>query len=151
MSHATSSPASPAPQPRDIEVFTDLLGEGLTNGQIPWRPYQDPGRAAVDVHWLYTAEETGTEGAEGYIAHQRPGSHTDLHRHLGFELVLVLQGELRDDTGERYPAGTLLVQHPDSIHRVSSPTGCKILVIREKQAVSLESVGPSAISGGLPL
>ncbi|MFI7501653.1 cupin domain-containing protein [Streptomyces sp. NPDC049687] len=125
------------PQERQIEVIGDLFGTGLTDGRILWRPYVQPGREAVDVHWLYTGEETGPDGAEAYIAHFRPGAHGDLHRHLGFEILLVLEGELVNDNGDVYPAGTLVVERPDSIHRVSSPGGCKMLVIREKRTLPL--------------
>ncbi|MET7683640.1 cupin domain-containing protein [Streptomyces sp. NPDC005423] len=126
-----------APQQRHIEVISNLFGTGLTDGSILWRPYVQPGREAVDVHWLYTGEETGPDGAEAYIAHFRPGAHGDLHRHLGFELLLILEGELVNDNGDVYPAGTLVVERPDSIHRVSSPAGCKMLVIREKRTLPL--------------
>ncbi|MEY9843032.1 cupin domain-containing protein [Streptacidiphilus sp. MAP5-3] len=125
------------PQPRRVEVMTDLLGEGLVNGQVEWRPYVQPGREAVDVRWLYTGDDTGPDGAEAYIAHFRPGAHGDLHRHLGFELLFILDGELVNDNGDRYQPGTLVVEHPDSIHRVSSPKGCKMLVIREKRTLPL--------------
>lgn len=126
------------PQQRSLEVLTDLLGEGLVNGQITWRPFKEPGREAVDVHWLYTADETGLDGAEAYISNQLPGSHTDLHNHLGFELLFVLEGELFDDRGEQYMPGTLIVQRPGSIHRVASVTGCKLLVVRQKGTVSMQ-------------
>ena len=125
------------PQQRKVSVLTDLLGSGLVNGQITWRPFREPGREAVDVHWLYTSEETGQDGAEAYISNQLPGSHTNLHHHLGFELLFVLEGELFDDRGEQYLPGTLIVQRPGSIHRVASVTGCKLLVVRQKGTVSL--------------
>ncbi|TAK72029.1 MAG: hypothetical protein EPO11_10625, partial [Gammaproteobacteria bacterium] len=65
-------------------------------------------------------------------AHFRPGSHGNLHEHLGFEMLLILSGELNNDNGDRYLAGTLFVEKPNSVHRVSSPSGCMALVIREK-------------------
>ncbi|MER5640156.1 cupin domain-containing protein [Kitasatospora sp. NPDC002227] len=136
----TTAPAvtTYAPQQREVEVFPDLLGEGLTNGTVDWRPYVQPGREAVDVRWLYTGDETGPDGAEAYIANFLPGAHGDLHRHLGFELLFILAGELVNDNGDRYLPGTLVVEKPDSIHRVSSPNGCKMLVIREKRTIPLK-------------
>ncbi|GAA2138641.1 hypothetical protein GCM10009760_20110 [Kitasatospora kazusensis] len=133
------SPSVPAhtPQRREVEVLTDLFGDGLTDGRISWQPYVQPGREAVDVHWLYSGRETGPDGAEAYIAHFRPGAHGDLHRHLGFELMLVLDGELVNDNGDRYRPGTLVVERPDSVHRVTSPDGCRLLVVREKRTVAL--------------
>jgi acetyl-CoA synthetase len=126
------------PQQRQVEVIEDIFGAGLTNGQIQWRPYTQPGRDAVDVHWLYTGDETGPDGAEAYVANFLPGSHGDLHRHLGFEILFVIDGELVNDNGDRYLPGTLVVERPDSIHRVSSPNGCKLLVIREKRTLPIK-------------
>jgi acetyl-CoA synthetase len=125
------------PQQRQIDVIEDIYGVGLTSGQVQWRPYVQPGRDAVDVHWLYTGDETGPDGAEAYLANFLPGAHGDLHRHLGFEILFVIDGELVNDNGDRYLPGTLVVEHPDSIHRVSSPRGCKLLVIREKRTLPL--------------
>ncbi|MFC5908056.1 cupin domain-containing protein [Streptacidiphilus monticola] len=132
-----SEPTAYRPQQRDVEVFEDLFGDGLTDGQITWHPYVQPGRDAVDVRWLYTGDETGPDGAEAYIAHFRPGAHGDLHRHLGFELLFILDGELVNDNGQRYRAGTLVLERPGSIHRVASPEGCKMLVVREKRTLPL--------------
>jgi acetyl-CoA synthetase len=126
------------PQQRQVDVIKDIFGSGLTNGHIQWRPYVQPGREAVDVHWLYTANETGPDGAEAYLANFLPGAHGDLHRHLGFEILFVIDGELINDNGDRYLPGTLVVEHPDSIHRVSSPRGCKVLVVREKRTLPLK-------------
>jgi acetyl-CoA synthetase len=128
------------PQAREVDVLTDLLDGGLTSGQIVWRPYQEPGRDAVDVHWLFTAEDTGA--AEAYIANQLPDSHTDEHRHPGFELVFVLEGEIGDDQGGVYRPGSLLVQRPGTTHRMSSSTGCKVLVFRQHRVTPVPA--PSA-------
>jgi anti-sigma factor ChrR (cupin superfamily) len=117
---------------REIKVYTALFDGGLHNGQLQWTPYIQPGRSAVDVEWLYTGEQTGPTGAEAYLAHFRPGSHGNLHEHLGYELLLILEGELHNDNGDQYPAGTLFVEKPHSVHQVSSPAGCIALVVREK-------------------
>jgi acetyl-CoA synthetase len=122
---------------QDSDVLTDLFGDGLVSGQVMWRPYQEPGRDAVDVHWLFTAQDTG--GCEAYISNQLPGSHTDLHLHPGFELVFVLEGEIGDDQGRTYAPGSLLVQRPGSTHQMTSPSGCKVLVVREQQAMTLSA------------
>jgi anti-sigma factor ChrR (cupin superfamily) len=129
---------------RDIKVYTNLFDGGLHNGQLKWTSYIQPGRAGVDVEWLYTGDETGPDGAEAYIAHFRPGSHGDLHEHLGYEVLLILEGELHNDNGDRYPAGTLFVEQPTSVHQVSSPSGCIALVVREKgtRPITLEKAWP---------
>ncbi|MGM1057954.1 cupin domain-containing protein [Saccharothrix sp. Mg75] len=133
---------------RDIKVYSSLFTGGLHNGQIKWEEYVQPGRNAVDVEWLYTQAETGPAGAEAYIAHFKPGSHGDLHEHLGYEMLLILEGELHNDNGDRYPAGTLFIEKPESVHQVSSPTGCFALVVREKGTRRIEPATAGTSTAG---
>ncbi|MEW2296420.1 AMP-binding protein [Streptomyces sp. NPDC006743] len=125
-----------SPQRRDVLVIRALL-DGSDLDRLPWQAYIQPGRQAVDVHWLYTAEETGPDGAEAYLARFGAGAHGDLHRHLGFELIVVVDGELHNDNGDVYGPGCLVLEKPGSVHRVSSPHGCTLLVIREKRTEAL--------------
>ncbi|MEU4039122.1 AMP-binding protein [Streptomyces collinus] len=127
---------APTPRRRDVLVVRDLLnGTGLD--RLAWQAYVQPGRQAVDVHWLYTAEDTGPDGAEAYLARFGAGAHGDLHRHLGYELIVVVDGELRNDNGDVYGPGCLVLEKPGSVHRVSSLNGCTLLVIREKRTEPL--------------
>ncbi|WP_159674812.1 AMP-binding protein [Streptomyces mexicanus] len=123
-------------QRRDVLVVRDLL-DGTDLDRLTWQPYVQPGRQAVDVHWLYTAEDTGPDGAEAYLARFGAGAHGDLHRHLGYELIVVVDGELHNDNGEVYGPGCLVLEKPGSVHRVASPRGCTLLVIREKRTEAL--------------
>ena len=135
---------------RDITVYSSLFDGGLQNGQFRWSPYVQQGRSSVDVQWLYDQAQTGEDGGEAYIAHFKPGAHGNLHEHLGYELLLILEGELHNDNGDRYPAGTLFVEKPESVHQVSSPTGCFALVVREKgtRAVAGEPAEDPAVVTG---
>lgn len=117
---------------RDIKVFRNLLAQGLHADQFDWTPFEQPGRAGVDVQWLYTADETGPDGAEACIARYSPNAHSNLHEHLGYELMLILDGELHNDNGDVYPPGTLITEFPNSIHQLTSPGGCTMLIVREK-------------------
>jgi anti-sigma factor ChrR (cupin superfamily) len=119
------------PQTRDVKIYHRLLDGGLDAAQFDWTGYARGGAEGISVEWLYTAAETA-DGAEACIARYAAGACSDAHEHLGYELTLVLDGELRDDHGESYPAGTLVVEHPGSVHRLSSPTGATALVVREK-------------------
>lgn len=127
---------APTPRRRDVLVVRDLLN-GAALDRLTWQAYVQPGRQAVDVHWLYTAQETGPDGAEAYLARFGAGAHGDLHRHLGYELIVVVDGELRNDNGDVYGPGCLVLEKPGSVHRVSSPHGCTLLVIREKRTEPL--------------
>jgi anti-sigma factor ChrR (cupin superfamily) len=110
---------------------------GSCGSRLSFQEYVQPGREAVGAYWLYASEQTGPNGAEAYVARFGPGSHGDLHRHLGFELLFVLDGELRNDNGDVYGRGWLVVERPDSVHQVSSEHGCVVLVVREKRTMAL--------------
>jgi hypothetical protein len=127
---------------REIKVYTDLFNSGLHNGQFNWIPYVRRGCTAIEVERLYTNDQIGPTGGEAYIARFNPGSYADLHEHLGFEVTLVLDGELHNDNGDRYPAGTLVIELPGSAHQVSSPTGCVALVIRDRATKLLAADSP---------
>jgi anti-sigma factor ChrR (cupin superfamily) len=65
------------------------------------------------------------------------GAHGDLHEHLGYELMLVLAGELVNDNGDRYTVGDLVIEEPGSVHQVTSHTGCTVLGVRAGPTRSL--------------
>ena len=105
------TPTTYIPQARDVQVYQGLLDGGLDAAQFGWVPYDRAGSAGISVEWLYTADET-TDGAEACIARSAPGGHDGLHGHLGYELTLVLDGELHNDNGDVYHPGSLVVEHP---------------------------------------
>lgn len=133
---ASTTTNTPAPAPRP-QVLRDLLRGGLGSAGLEWTPFVQPGRQGVWAHWLYTADETGPEGAEACIARYAPDAHSNLHEHLGFELMLILEGELHNDNGDVYGPGTLIVERPGSIHQLTSPNGCSFLIVREKGMVAV--------------
>lgn len=132
----TSENSAPSSTGRP-EVVRNLLSDPLATALLDWVPFIQPGRKGVSVHWLYTADETGPEGAEACIARYAPGAHSNLHEHLGFELMFILEGELHNDNGDVYGPGTLIVERPGSIHRLTSPDGCTFLIVREKGMVTI--------------
>jgi anti-sigma factor ChrR (cupin superfamily) len=87
-----------------------------------------PMRPGVEIRSLY---DRGPEGPAAALLRYAPGASVPAHLHQGFEHVLILEGEQRDERG-RYPAGTLVVNPPGSRHSVHSPTGCVALLIWER-------------------
>lgn len=79
----------------------------------------------VEMAVLYRDEVSGSSAA---LLRYEPGASIKPHRHTGFEHVLVLEGSQQDERG-RYSAGTLVVNPPGTMHHVSSPEGCLVLVI----------------------
>ncbi|OLF14686.1 AMP-binding protein [Actinophytocola xanthii] len=114
-------------QQRSVAVWKDLL-TGAGRDAVPWQRWVEPGRAGVDIHRLYRVEQTE---ATAFLVRFGPGAHGDLHEHLDYELMFVLDGELCNDNGDRYGVGDLVVEEPHSVHRVSSEHGCTLLVVRE--------------------
>ncbi|MGW4381399.1 cupin domain-containing protein [Kitasatospora sp. NPDC004531] len=113
-------------QQRDVLVVPALLTEPGRDA-VDWLLWEQPGRDGVHIHHLYRTEH----GAHAFLVRFGPGAHGDLHEHPDHELMLVLAGELVNDNGQRYGVGDLIVEAPGSIHRVDSPGGCTLLVVRE--------------------
>ncbi len=131
----TTQPTTP--QPPDL-VWADVIGDGFKRPDLPWQPWSERGRAGVDICPIFTNEQTGPEGAAALLVRFRPGAHGDFHEHLGFELMLVLDGVLEDDKGGYFPAGTLALEGPGTIHQALSRQGCTVLAVRERPAAAFD-------------
>ena len=117
---------------RSVTVLRDLLSPEALDS-VAWRRWREPGRTGTALHALY--ETDGDRPATAQLIRFDPGAHGDLHEHLGYELMFVLQGELLNDNGDRYRVGDLVIEEPGSVHRISTETGCTLLGIREAPVV----------------
>lgn len=115
---------------RDVQVLRNLLS-GVELDRLPWQVWSQAGRAGSEIFPLYTAEGGPAGPATAFLVRFGKNSHGDLHEHTGYELMFVLQGELHNDNGHRYGVGDLIIEEPESIHQVSAPDGCVLLVVRE--------------------
>jgi anti-sigma factor ChrR (cupin superfamily) len=91
-------------------------------------------RPGVDIHVLHDAED----GARAAILRYAPGARVPAHLHEGFEYIYVLEGEQSDERCT-YPSGSFVINEPGVTHRVSSETGCVVLILWMKPVVF---VGP---------
>ena len=89
-----------------------------------WKPF----RPGVSAHWLYK-EEGG--GAIAVLLRYEPGARVTLHEHVGYEHLLVLEGDQYDENGS-YPAGSFVIHPPGTRHSPGSVGGCVALLIYEK-------------------
>lgn len=121
-------------QSRPATVLRDLLSPAGLDA-LKWSSWVEAGRAGVEFVPLYTTE--GPRPSTGLLSRMSPGAHGDLHEHLGYEAMFVLQGELLDDSGARYTAGDLVVVAPGSVHQVSTETGCVVLGFRDAPTAPL--------------
>jgi anti-sigma factor ChrR (cupin superfamily) len=85
----------------------------------------------IRMHPLYGFEGEGSRAA---LLSYSPGATLARHAHPGFEHILILEGEQRDERGA-YGEGTLVINPPGTNHHVSSPKGCLVLAIWEKPVV----------------
>lgn len=65
-----------------------------------------------------------------------PGAEVPEHRHEGYELIYVLEGEQSDERGS-YPAGSFVINEPGASHRVVSAGGCVVLIHWQRPVVFL--------------
>ncbi len=93
---------------------------------LPFKALQ----VGVDIHVLHEA----ADGARVALLRYQPGASVPAHRHQGFEYIYVLQGEQSDERGS-YSAGSFVVNEPDTVHGVSSPLGCVVLIIWSRPVV----------------
>ena len=64
---------------------------------------------------IHVAREDPARGFRAWLVWAKPGARHGLHRHLGDENILVLQGGLKDERGE-YRAGDVCRSREGSVH-----------------------------------
>jgi quercetin dioxygenase-like cupin family protein len=118
----------------DMKIIHDVLRSGFHLSMIPWVPWVEPGRAGVEHHVLWAPDPAAGEDSVGLLLRFPPGAHGDFHEHLGYELMLVLDGELDHSDGMSFSRGDLVVEPPGSQHQMSSASGCTVLAVRTRPA-----------------
>ncbi len=108
----------------------DLFHIAEWQDDIAWEPF----REGVEIYHLYG---DGKRGPSAVLLRYREGATVPLHRHDGYEHVLVLSGSQRDQHGVA-ATGTLTVNRPGTEHRLVSDRGCIVLAIYEKPVRFLE-------------
>ncbi len=91
---------------------------------VNWEPF----RPGVTAHWLYR-EDNG--GSSAVLLQYEPGARVARHEHVGYEHLLILEGDQYDEDGS-YPEGSLLIHPPGTSHSPGSVGGCLALLIYEK-------------------
>ncbi len=89
-----------------------------------WQPF----RPGVTAHWLYNE---GHGGPAAVLLRYEPGARVAEHEHVGYEHLLVLEGDQYDEEGS-YPAGSLVINPPGTQHSPGSKNGCIALLIYEQ-------------------
>ncbi|WP_327355302.1 cupin domain-containing protein [Streptomyces sp. NBC_01304] len=118
----------------EIELIKNVFRSGFELTDIEWSTWSEPGRAGVEHHILWAPDEASDEDSVGLLLRFPKNAHGDFHEHLGYELMLVLDGRLDHSDGTSYVKGDLVVEGPSTQHQMSSETGCTVLAIRTKPA-----------------
>lgn len=92
--------------------------------KIAWEPF----REGVEIYYLYG---DGLQGPSAALIRYRKGAAVPLHRHTGYEHIIVLAGSQRDQHGAAL-SGTLSINAPGTEHQLISEGGCIVLAIYEK-------------------
>ena len=122
----TTNIVGPAPT-----VLRGLGNPAELRNILEFTPMTADGRVGVEVHRLYTTEETGPDGPAASLVYYHPGAAAAPHVHPGYEIIHVLDGELITEAGV-HPAGTMLVMPPGSLHAPRTDKGALMFVVWEK-------------------
>ncbi|WP_371477483.1 cupin domain-containing protein [Kitasatospora sp. NBC_00315] len=112
-------------------LFGGIPGSSFGPQAYDFRPLMRDGRVGAEIHSLYSTEQTGEGGPAAAIVRYLPSGAAEPHRHPGYELIWILEGELETDDGV-YPANSLLVMPPGSVHTPRSPKGAVGFVVWEQ-------------------
>ncbi|MBB5801411.1 anti-sigma factor ChrR (cupin superfamily) [Saccharothrix ecbatanensis] len=118
----------------DMKIIEDVIRNGFDLTDIEWTKWVEPGREGVEHHVLWAPNPETGDVSVGLLLRFPPGAHGDFHEHLGWELMLVLDGSLDHSDGHSFKKGALVVEGPGSKHQMSSAAGCTVLAIRTRPA-----------------
>jgi anti-sigma factor ChrR (cupin superfamily) len=111
-------------------VLTNLFADP-TGTALVWQPF----RPGITAAWIY---QTPGGGPAAALLRYQPGAGVPLHRHPGWEHILILEGSQNDGTTTHGP-GTLIASPPESQHRIRSDKGCLALLVWERAPQILDS------------
>jgi len=108
---------SPAPlAPRVRQQLLDLAHAPALPLDVDTIAWQD---LAPGIKYHVVHEDAG-RGVRGCLVWAQPGAKTVTHRHLGDEVILVLDGELHDERGV-YRSGEICHSREGSVHSEEIP------------------------------
>ena len=112
----------------------------ISISDIPWQERQ-PGVRSKSL-WAHPDTER-----RAVMTRLEPGASLPLHRHVGDELVFVIEGAIADEHGT-VTAGNMGYRPNGCVHTVSSPNGATVLAIitgRVEPTEDRSTVAPSRV------
>jgi len=130
---------------RFIDVAADKARELLASLELPnvWLP--SPG---ANIHLVHLVGGPACATADVGFVRVAAGTTFPMHRHLGDEHVLVLQGGYLDDSGHRFRAGDVAFQAEGSSHEFTADPEHDLIYVTvfngvEVPGIDLDGVFPS--------
>ncbi|HBF31890.1 cupin domain-containing protein [Rhizobium sp.] len=93
------------------------------------------GRQDSSAAYLFRAEEA--DGCAAAVIRYAPGGAAPPHRHHGYELIYVLDGEMKTTHGV-VRTNDLVLLPPGSVHASSTDTGCLALIVWQRPVEKME-------------
>jgi hypothetical protein len=115
------------PKDRFIKL---AIGDVHIPEHVEFTPYQPDLRKNVLIHLLFDNTIEDPAGSDAAIIRYLPGAYVPRHLHVGYEMVLVLQGEYVEND-ILYQPGSLIIRAPGTTHEMRSDNGCTILAMRD--------------------
>lgn len=97
---------------------------------IPFEIYQPGLRENVLIHLLFDNKSRDPNGSDAALIKYLAGAFTPRHLHIGYEMVLVLEGEYVEND-ILYKPGSLIIRAPGTTHEMRTDKGCTILAMRD--------------------
>lgn len=124
------------PQDNDTTIDFNFGRDIPVPEDFEFEPYQLGIREGVDICVLFSENVGDKTGADLAFLKYLPGAYVPGHVHIGYETVLVLQGQYIEN-GVEYRPGSFIVRAPGTCHSMASQEGCLILASRYKPAQQL--------------
>jgi ChrR Cupin-like domain len=115
--------------PKDRYVKLEI-GDVDIPENVEFTPYQPGLRKNVLIHLLFDNTADDPAGSDAAIIRYLPGAYVPRHLHVGYEMVLVLQGRYVEND-ILYQPGSLIIRAPGTTHEMRSDSGCTILAMRD--------------------
>ena len=114
------------------------LSEIISLSDLPWQEHR-PGVRAKSI-WAH--QETRRRAM---LARYEPGAQIPLHRHVGDELIFVIEGAVSDESGT-VTAGNVGYRPDGCVHTVSSKNGATVLAVLTGGVEPVTSRGSGPVS-----
>jgi hypothetical protein len=98
--------------------------------ELSFHEYQLGLRTNVLIYPLFDNTKQDPNGSDAAIIRYLPGAFTPRHLHVGYEMVLVLEGEYVEND-VLYMPGSLIIRAPGTTHEMRTINGCTLLAMRD--------------------